>query len=168
MDQETTQRLEALEARVLRLEGQPVAALEVTETKPKVKRVTNRKPLTPEQKLEHVDRLRKGKLAARARREAEAKTSPEVPATIANLVARTAAEQEAQAEVDARADMAVIALPEDAIYISENWDAISVQRRTKIAKAAGIEGKVGSSTWESLPETDKKAIIIAQNAKKGA
>ena len=150
MDQETRQRLEAVEARLVVLENRPVATLEVAETKPK--RVTNRKPLTDEQKLEHVARLRKGKLAAKARREAEAE-------------AQAVATPEARAEADAKAHMAEAELPKDATGVSNLWDTLTIPQRTKIAKEAGLEGKVGSSAWGDLHEEDKKAIFMSQAAK---
>ena len=119
MDQETAQRLEALEARVLRLEGQPVATLEVTETKPKTKRVTNRKPLTPEEKQEHVDRLRKGKLAAAARRAEQAQMDAQIKAkaerSLKDLEAQAPSKLKVKvhtpdelAEADAKADIAAV------------------------------------------------------------
>lgn len=151
MDEETRQRLEAVEARLVVLENRPVATPEV-----KAKRVVNRKPLTDEQKQVKVAQLRAGKAAAKARREAEA---------TAQVVAEPSPEE--KAEADARAAMAT-ELPEDATGIAEKWNTLTVPQRTKIARKAGLEGKVGSSLWEDISDTDQKAIIVAQNAKRAS
>lgn len=156
MDQETKERFGAIETRLVALESQPIAALKVTETKPKreSKRGTNPLNLTDEQRQEHADRLRKGKLAAKAKREAEAK----VPA---------AASPEEKAEADAKATIAEAELPKDETGIANRWDnALTIPQRSKLAKKIGLDGKLGSSSWKGLSRTDQAAIIEAQNAKK--
>ena len=164
MEQGLEQRLKSLEARVLRLEGQPVATL-VAETKPRKK--ANRRERTPEEKAIKVAQLRAGKLAARERRAAEAQreVSPEITAKREPGLKVKVHTPDELAAADAKADMAATELPEDTTNISKTWDTLTLPQRTKIAKKAGIEGKVGSSTWTRLHEMDKKAIIVAQNAK---
>lgn len=147
MDKETRQRLEAVEARLVALESRPVATLEV---KPKKK--ANRRERTPEEKAEKVRQLRAGKEAARKRREAEA-------------APQAAVSPEARAQEDAERDMAEAEPPEDMTGIATKWDTLTIPQKRKVAKKAGVEGRVASSTWEALHEADKSAIIKAQNAK---
>lgn len=43
--------------------------------------------------------------------------------------------------------------------IQERWDKLPITERTEIAEAAGLEGRIGSSTWEKLHQMDKVGLI---------
>lgn len=41
------------------------------------------------------------------------------------------------------------------------WDTLSIPKRVKMAKAAGLEGKKGSKSWLELKRSERKAIVTA-------
>lgn len=43
--------------------------------------------------------------------------------------------------------------------IAEEWDNLPTAQRVEIARKAGIAGRVGSSSWASLHEIDREAIL---------
>lgn len=43
--------------------------------------------------------------------------------------------------------------------VAKNWDILPIPRKIEIAKAAGVFGRVGSSTWEDLHEVDRTALL---------
>ena len=43
--------------------------------------------------------------------------------------------------------------------IAEKWNDLPVAERIEIAKAAGLEGKIGSSSWDDMHHSDKDRLI---------
>lgn len=149
-------RLEALEKRASRLEHTPVATLVVDETKPNLKKKANRKPLTPEQKQEHVDRLRRGRQAAEARRAEAQVTAAAQPAIAAAKSSKFVGyEEEARSLLVDKEDQVII----EAQLAEIAWDALPIKEKIVVAKYAGIEGKVSSSTWAKLHDRDRAALL---------